>query len=83
MKKPFIVANVRDIIDQFNSDEISFSRMVELFNGIAEAFYTKDTHEVSKVECYLCAYEWIAVRPDGTKKLECPLCGNITSFENK
>lgn len=37
-KKPFIVANVRDILDQYDpqSDEsISYSRMVELFNEVA------------------------------------------------
>lgn len=39
-------------------------------------------HEVSKVKCDLCGYEWIAVRPEGVEKLECPNCNNIGYFEN-
>ena len=43
--KPFIVANVRDILDKYELPEndvegISFSRMVELFNEVAENFYS-------------------------------------------
>ena len=41
-----------------------------------------DPHEVSKVKCDLCAYEWVAVRPLNTPKLECPNCGSIVYFEN-
>lgn len=42
----------------------------------------KDPHEVSKVKCGLCNHEWIAVRPEGIEKLECPNCHNISHFEN-
>lgn len=38
--------------------------------------------EVSQVKCDLCAHEWVAVRPQGTPKLECPNCSNISHFEN-
>lgn len=38
--------------------------------------------ETSLVKCDLCAYEWVAVRPKYTEKLECPNCSNITNFEN-
>ena len=39
-KKPFIVANVRDIIDYWNNGEgCTFSRMVEMFNEVADKFY--------------------------------------------
>lgn len=38
MKKPFIVANVRDILDAHVSGEITFSRMVEMFNEVALSF---------------------------------------------
>lgn len=37
--KPFIVANVRDILDPYNMEEISFSRMVELLNEKAFEFF--------------------------------------------
>ena len=40
--KPFIVANVREIIDQFDRNEISFSRMVEMFNEKAAEFYKQE-----------------------------------------
>ena len=39
MKKPFIVANVREITDAWDREEISYSRMVEMLNEIAEKFY--------------------------------------------
>lgn len=35
-KKPFIVANVRDILDLYDKEEISFSKMVEMFNDVAD-----------------------------------------------
>ena len=41
-----------------------------------------DPHEASEVRCDLCSYEWIAVRPVGLDKLECPNCGNVSYFEN-
>ena len=39
MKKPFIVANVRDCTDLWIAGEISYSRMVEMLNEVAEKFY--------------------------------------------
>lgn len=38
--------------------------------------------EISIVRCDLCSYEWVAVRPFGTLKLECSNCKNISNFEN-
>jgi hypothetical protein len=38
--KPFIVANVREIIDQWDREEISYSRMVEMLNEIAFNYFT-------------------------------------------
>ena len=41
-KKPFIVANVRDILDYWNNGEgCTFSRMVEMFNEVADKFYNQ------------------------------------------
>lgn len=37
--KPFIVANVRDITDLYDREEISYSRMVEMLNEIAFKFF--------------------------------------------
>lgn len=42
MTKPFIVANVREIIDgweHFDPEGYSFSKMVEMLNEVAEKFY--------------------------------------------
>jgi DNA-directed RNA polymerase subunit M/transcription elongation factor TFIIS len=42
----------------------------------------QDQHEASMVKCDLCSYKWVAVRPKGLIKLECPNCGNMVHFEN-
>lgn len=39
--------------------------------------------EVSSVICDICGHEWVAVRPEGLTKLECPSCENLCGFENK
>lgn len=41
-----------------------------------------DGWEASLVECDLCRHRWVAVRPEGLTKLECPMCHNISNFEN-
>jgi hypothetical protein len=41
-----------------------------------------EPHEVSQVQCDLCSHSWVAVRPEGLEKLECPNCGNMVQFEN-
>lgn len=83
MKKPFFVANVRDILDLHTSGEISFSMMVKLFNDVSFAWHEQNCkYEVSMVECDLCKNRWVAVRPEGTPKLECNQCGYVANFEN-
>jgi len=42
----------------------------------------EETFEISKVQCDICNHIWIAVRPEGLVKLECPHCGIIGFFEN-
>ena len=42
--KPFITANVREILDKYlpdNDDSISYSKMVGLFNEVAKKYYSK------------------------------------------
>mgnify|MGYP006327404061 CR=1 FL=1 len=46
MKKPFIVANVREVLGLYDNEEISFSRMVEMLNEIAEKFYVGGGKEI-------------------------------------
>ena len=52
MTKPFIVANVREIIDQFDKEEISFSKMVELLNEKAAEYYRtkQETNSLETIE---------------------------------
>lgn len=38
--------------------------------------------EISGVICDLCNHNWVAVRPYGLEKLECPTCKNTTTFQN-
>jgi len=42
-----------------------------------------DPHEASLVKCDICSHEWVATRPAGLTKLECPNCLNMVQFENK
>lgn len=39
--KPFIVANIREIFDAMYQEKISFSKGVELFNEVAEKYYSE------------------------------------------
>lgn len=50
--------------------------------GLDKAILKSELWESSKVKCDLCNREWIAVRPEGIDRLECPNCHNIASFEN-
>ena len=54
IKKPFAVANVRDILDQYEREEISFSKMVEMLNEKAKDFYSPIP---SIRKCQNCYYE--------------------------
>jgi rubrerythrin len=44
--------------------------------------YTATQYETSLVVCDLCGHSWVAVRPQGLEKLECPNCDNMVYFEN-
>lgn len=50
--------------------------------GLDKAILKSDLWESSMVKCDLCGHEWIAVRPEGLQKLECPNCHNMVLFEN-
>jgi hypothetical protein len=41
-----------------------------------------DPHEASMVSCDICTHEWVAVRPAGLTKLQCPNCLKVAHFEN-
>lgn len=49
---------------------------------VSQQTIPKDPHECSVVQCDLCNHKWVAVRPIGLTKLECPNCNNLTHFEN-
>jgi len=51
--KPFIVANVREIVHEcIVGENISFGKMVELFNEVAERFYASCTPDVKGIVFY-------------------------------
>lgn len=57
-------------------DELIAKIMKEIKEDYPEYF------EGSSVQCDLCNHQWVAVRPAGLQKLECPKCHNLTQFEN-
>ena len=40
-----------------------------------------EPYEASIVMCDLCTHKWVAVRPVGTSKLECPNCHRVGGFD--
>lgn len=46
--KPFIVGNVRDILDELKQEEITFGLFVEKLNAIASKFYEKPSEGASE-----------------------------------
>lgn len=58
--KPFIVANVREIIEkEFDETGIVSSRMVEVFNEVAEKYYAPAKYSVEDMEkCWDAALLW-------------------------
>jgi len=42
----------------------------------------KGKWEVSFVRCDICRHRWIACRPAGLDRLECPHCSAIATFED-
>lgn len=69
---------VREILNQLDNEEISYSRMVEMLNEKASEL---EGFAYEPVICDLCNFRWVAVRPYGTKELQCPNCRNTTTFK--
>lgn len=69
-----MIANVRDILDAHTSGEITFSRMVEMFNEVALSFKPDVT---IKLEDYHykcsdgCCDDWGTLTTVNGKELEC------------
>lgn len=61
--------------------DIEYLRM-EGLNIEAGEIIKNDPHEASMVKCDICGNTWMAVRPAGLVKLQCPNCLNMCSFEN-
>jgi len=59
-----------------------YLKFIQIQKSITTMKEEDGPHEASKVKCDLCSYEWIAVRPEGLIKLECPNCENMVHFEN-
>ena len=75
--------SVEDIMQMLESDLQYIREETLLLDAENIINAPLDPHEVSKVKCDVCGYSWVAVRPFGVCKLECPKCGGINSFENE
>jgi hypothetical protein len=64
-------------LEEEGDDDDWFVPTEDLIEGIT----VHSGWEQSFVECDLCSHRWMAVRPEGTPKLECPNCEQITYFE--
>ena len=49
INKPFIVANVRDLMLKYQHEEISFSRMVEILNEMAFSYTASQVDDIKQV----------------------------------
>jgi hypothetical protein len=91
MTKPFIVANVRDITDLWDKEEISYSRMVEMLNEKAAEFYKQEVSKereehLKKVESVMKMFDNAAnekIRQmEKSKKLQNELLAALDLIEN-
>ena len=73
--------NIGEAFIQKNGDE-NLVFIADQWKLVSSEINHKDPHEVSNVKCDLCGKEWLAVRPEGIIKLECPNCHNNVNFEN-
>ena len=65
-------------------DDLQEIRMDDLVNEAESIISEPDTHhDVSIVICDLCGCEWVAVRPTGVTKLQCPNCDKLSTFTIK
>lgn len=69
---------ISGLIESYAEDKIQ-KRLIELKAGATQP---EAKFQVSMVKCDLCGYEWTAVRPLGTEKLQCSQCNHVTNFEN-
>ena len=74
---------VEDIMQMLEADMQHIRQETLLLDAENILDKSKDLHEASLVKCDLCNYKWVAVRPLGIEKLECPKCIKLCSFENK
>lgn len=52
-KKAFYTANVREILDKLDAEEISFSRFIELLNEVAVEWAREKDEEISALKMQL------------------------------
>tara|TARA_R110000787_G_scaffold279312_1_gene389392 strand:- start:194 stop:496 length:303 start_codon:yes stop_codon:yes gene_type:complete len=73
--------DLETIIGWLESD-LQTIRMDNILLDAEKIINEYDPHEASQVKCDNCNHKWVAVRPLGIDKLECPKCENIGCFEN-
>lgn len=73
--------NLETILQWLESD-LEYLSQEDAVEGVKDMIMNYDPHEVSQVKCCVCSHSWVAVRPKGLKKLECPNCEGMVDFEN-
>lgn len=71
-----------ETILQWLESDLEHLSMGDAVESAKDIIMEYDPHEYGMVECLICTYRWIAVRPEGTKELECPKCMRMTEVEN-
>jgi len=83
--------DVKKSVDKFTEGLVKTIALLEkgvedvtrlIDNIILEEEAKAQKYETSSVKCDLCSNEWIVVRPEGLRQLECPKCENMVHFEN-
>lgn len=71
-----------ETILQWLESDLQYLSQEDALEDVKDIIMNYDPHEVSQVQCFVCNHLWVAVRPKGVKKLECPNCKGMVDFEN-
>ena len=71
-----------ETILQWLESDLEYLLQEDAVEVVKDMVMNYDPHEVSQVKCSVCNNSWVAVRPKGLQKLECPNCSNMVYFEN-
>lgn len=71
-----------ETIIEWLEDDLEYLLQEDGLEAAKDIIMNYNPHEASMVICLLCNHKWVAVRPKGCVRLECPNCNEIVEFEN-